>query len=72
MFIIQFMKLLVIAAFVYMVFSLVRFFIRTGAALNEKRFEDRERQARNARREGMHVRGGKDVIELDKDQYHVD
>jgi hypothetical protein len=67
----QLFKILLVVAFIYMLYNLIVYFIRIGKIVHAKRKEA------EMRREGSHDRqaGGraeKQVIKLDKDQYKVE
>ena len=69
--IVNLFKLIVIGLFVYIVYSLYKFISTIkknieNAQENMKRRAEEDPKVKNSRR------GGKDVIELDKDQYRVD
>ncbi len=64
-------KLIFIGFFVYLIYSLVRFifFVKKNVNEAQKRMDNQKRNSVN--RPGAGGRD-KDVIELDKDEYHVD
>jgi len=70
MFIFQMLKILFIAAFLYMLYNLVVYVFKIGRIVREKRKEQEKRRTKRPedRREG----DGKRVIELGKDQYKVE
>ncbi|HOD14244.1 MAG TPA: hypothetical protein PK307_11860 [Spirochaetota bacterium] len=63
---IQLLKLLLLAAFIYVIITMARFLIRTGRLAEERRKREniREKDPGPKKREG--------VIELDKDDYKVE
>lgn len=65
-------KLLFIGFFVYLIYSLVKFifFVKNNVNEAQKRMKEHQQQT-EVKRPGKRGRD-KDIIELDKDQYHVD
>lgn len=72
MFIVQLLKILFFATFIYMLYNLIRYLIRAGKVLHDKRMEEGKTSQQNIRAERMHAWNRKDTIELDKDQYKVE
>jgi hypothetical protein len=72
MFIGQLFKILFFAAFIYMFYNLIRYLIRAGKVLHDKRSEGEKTSQQNIREERMSARSRQDTIELDKDQYKVE
>ncbi len=62
----QILKLLLLAAFIYVIFTMVRFVIRAG------RMADERRKRENIREKGTGPKQREGVIELEKDQYKVE
>jgi hypothetical protein len=72
MFLGQLLKVIFFAIIIYSLFSLVRFLIRIGAAVNKGR-EEEKKARQDVREEGPRMRRDRrGVIELDKDQYKVE
>lgn len=63
---IQLLKLLLLAAFIYAIITMVRFFMKVGRVADERRKQEhiREKGPGPKQREG--------IIELDKDDYKVE
>jgi hypothetical protein len=70
MFIFQMLKILFIAAFLYMLYNLVVYVFKIGRIVREKRKEQEKR--RTKRPEDRSEGDGRRVIELGKDQYKVE
>jgi hypothetical protein len=70
MFIFQMLKILFIAAFLYMLYNLVVYVFKIGRIVWEKRKEQEKR--RTKRPEDRSEGDGRRVIELGKDQYKVE
>jgi len=65
------LKILFIAAFIYMLYNLIVYVIKVGRIVRAKRKEQEIRKdAGRNDRSGQGI--GKQVIELDKDQYRVE
>ncbi|MBP7736246.1 MAG: hypothetical protein KA369_09775 [Spirochaetes bacterium] len=68
----QLLKVIFFAIIIYSLFSLVRFLVRIGTAVNKGR-EEEKRARQNIREEGPRMRRDRrGAIELDKDQYKVE
>lgn len=74
MFLVQLFKILFIAAFMFMVFNLLMLILRLGRkAAGKKQDQEKEKVGPQFRPEAsVRTRGGRQVIELDKDQYKVE
>lgn len=72
MVIIQFLKILVFIAFVYMLYNLIRYLFRLGNTLNDRRREEEKIAGAHARRNSPRAQRGEETIELDRDQYKVE
>jgi hypothetical protein len=72
MFIVQLLKILFFAAFIYMLYNLIRYLIRAGKVLHDKRMEEEKTSQQNIHEGRTRARNRKDTIELDKDQYKVE
>ncbi len=69
----QLFKIFFIIAFAYMLFNLVRVVFRIGSVMREKRRREEEQIRQEGPRPGPSgPRKGKQVIELEKDQYRVE
>ena len=66
------MKILFFAAFIYMLYNLIRYLIRAGTVLHDKRMEKEKMSQQNIHTERTRAWNRKDTIELDKDQYKVE
>ncbi len=69
----QLLKIIFVAIIIYGLFSLVRFLIRFGRAVNAGRAEEEKKARQNIREDGPRMRRDRrGTIELDKDQYKVE
>jgi len=64
------LKLIIIGLFIYLIYNVYRFVTAIKKNVNDarRRMEDEQREKMN----GNEGRRDEGVIELDKDQYHVD
>ncbi len=67
----QLLKILLFAAFLYLVYNLVVYILRIRRIVREKRRQE-ERKYGNEHKGPSEKGNGKEVIELDKDHYKVE
>jgi hypothetical protein len=72
MVIIQFLKLLLFIAFIYMLYNLIRYLFRLGNTLHDRRQEQERLAGQKGPHDPLRARKKKETIELDKDQYKVE
>jgi hypothetical protein len=69
----QLLKIIFFGIIIYSLFSLFRFLIRIGRAVNAGRAEEKTQARQNIREQGPRMgKGRRGIIELDKDQYKVE